>query len=35
MQADNSEVIAREYGGPSPELLDYVRRVKAVADSPG
>lgn len=26
MQAENSAEIAQQYGGPSPELIDYVQR---------
>lgn len=26
MQADNSEQIQQQYGGPTPELMDYVKR---------
>ncbi|MCI4063854.1 MerR family transcriptional regulator [Micromonospora sp. R77] len=26
MQAENSEQISQQYGGPSPELIDYVKR---------
>ncbi|SBT51064.1 MerR family transcriptional regulator [Micromonospora auratinigra] len=31
MQAENSTEIARQYGGPSPELIDYVKRSVAAA----
>lgn len=30
MQAENSEALQQRYGGPSPELIDYVRRANAV-----
>jgi hypothetical protein len=33
MQADNSEMIEQEYGGPTPEQIDYVRRSNAAASS--
>jgi DNA-binding transcriptional MerR regulator len=29
MQAENSAEIAQQYGGPSPELIDYVKRATA------
>ncbi|MDQ0379859.1 MerR family transcriptional regulator [Amycolatopsis thermophila] len=31
MQADNSERIRREHGGPSPEQLDFIRRANAAS----
>ncbi len=31
MQADNSEMIAQQYGGPSPEMIDYIRRANAAS----
>ncbi|MGH3916641.1 MAG: TipAS antibiotic-recognition domain-containing protein, partial [Pseudonocardiaceae bacterium] len=31
MQAENSEVLQQQYGGPSPEMIDYIRRANAVA----
>jgi len=31
MQADNSEQIQREYGGPTQELMEYVKRANAAA----
>lgn len=31
MQADNSEMIQQQYGGPAPEQIDYIRRANAVA----
>ena len=30
MQAENSEVLQQQYGGPSPEMIDYIRRANAV-----
>ncbi|HVE96753.1 MAG TPA: MerR family transcriptional regulator, partial [Pseudonocardiaceae bacterium] len=29
MQADNSEMLQQQYGGPSPEMIDYIRRANA------
>jgi len=31
MHADNSDQIQRQYGGPTPELMEYVKRADAVA----
>ncbi len=33
MQADNSEMLQQQYGGPSPEMSDYIRRANAVSAS--
>ncbi|MGH3998796.1 MAG: MerR family transcriptional regulator [Pseudonocardiaceae bacterium] len=33
MQADNSEMIQQQYGGPSAEMIDYIRRANAVSSS--
>ncbi len=33
MQADNSEMLQQQYGGPSPEMIDYIRRANAVSSS--
>lgn len=30
MQAENSEVLQQQYGGPTPEMIDYIRRANAV-----
>ncbi|MGH3906133.1 MAG: TipAS antibiotic-recognition domain-containing protein [Pseudonocardiaceae bacterium] len=31
MQAENSETLQRDFGGPTEEQLDYIRRANAVA----
>ncbi|MGH3981698.1 MAG: hypothetical protein ACRDST_03135 [Pseudonocardiaceae bacterium] len=33
MQADNSEMLQQQYGGPSPEMIDYIRRANAVSST--
>ncbi|MGH3800853.1 MAG: hypothetical protein ACRDTD_12080 [Pseudonocardiaceae bacterium] len=33
MQADNSEMLQWQCGGPSPEMIDYIRRANAVSSS--
>ncbi len=33
MQADNSELLQQQYGGPSPGHIDYIRRANAVSPS--
>lgn len=33
MQADNSEMIQQQYGGPTTEQIDYIRRANAVSSS--
>ncbi|HEY6422203.1 MAG TPA: TipAS antibiotic-recognition domain-containing protein [Pseudonocardiaceae bacterium] len=33
MQAENSEMIERQYGGPTPEQIGFIRRANAVSAS--
>jgi hypothetical protein len=33
MQADNSEMLQQQYDGPSPEMIDYIRRANAVSST--
>ncbi len=33
MQADNSELLAQQFGGPSPALIEYIRRANAASSS--
>jgi DNA-binding transcriptional MerR regulator len=32
MQAENSEQIRQQYGGPTPELMEYIKRANAAAE---
>lgn len=35
MQAENSEMIQQQYGGPSAEMISYIRRANAASAGDG